>query len=164
MPSNKVNSQSETKLQNVSTETKQDIKSKLPEDFFDQVETHKLDNKRQNEDEEDEYQKFEEELAQDLNNLKESYTQEEDYFDERETKLQEHEQGEMKERIRHLKELLKERKRAKKYIQLEERVVNTSATKEKKQPEEENSFSDEADEEFLVLNWKRKTQVDKVNR
>ncbi|EME31447.1 hypothetical protein Gasu2_10070 [Galdieria sulphuraria] len=159
MPSNKVNSESTTNSQNVSTVTKLDVNSKLPKDFFDPVETPKQD-KWQNKDDDDEYQKFEEEIAQDLSNLKKSYAQEEDDFDERESKLQEHEQSEMKERIQHLKELLTERKRAKKDGQVEQRVVNISDTKKKNVPEKEGSSSEEADDNDWLLNWKRKRRVD----
>lgn len=78
-------------------------------------------------------------------------------FDERETKLQEHEQNEMKQRIQHLKELLKQRKRAKQDEGVTERIEDDPAVTE---GEVENNFVNTDSDEDWVLNWKRKKRLE----
>lgn len=144
-----------------SRETQQQgSKSNLPQDFFDQVEAAKPET-WQNKEEEDEYQKFEEELTEDLNNLKRSHAQEEDFFDQRETKLQEHEQYEMKERIQHLKELLRQRKRFKCDTKTNEKVATDTVVNEKKEEGAENGVSEIGYDVDWVLNWKQKKRVER---
>eukprot|EP00166_Cyanidium_caldarium_P002792 ctg_275.g143 len=104
-----------------------DKAKELPKDFFDQVDKTKPSEQLLFDNTDQEYRKFEEELAQDLTTLNSSIAQEEDDMEAREQQLEELEMRERKERIERLKNILKQKKESKEQGDTKEKsdVVST---------------------------------------